>query len=176
MQHWLIKFFKHPREIGSIAPSSSGLGRLMTKNIPSSAKILELGPGDGAITQFIVPKLSNPSQLTLIESNQELAQICQNKFPTCNIITADAETILANDAQLYDFIISGIPFAGMHADKRNRLFNLIRNRLNDQGSFIMFQYSILTRGELKTIFKTVTTNFTFWNLPPAFVFTCKKNN
>ncbi|MBD3281984.1 methyltransferase domain-containing protein [Candidatus Uhrbacteria bacterium] len=170
---WLTKFFKAPKTIGSIAPSSNSLGHLMVKNLPFNAKTLELGPGTGAITTHITAKLSDPSLLTCAESDSQLAAICQNKFPNITVLNQDIQQIL-NSNHSFDAIISGIPFAAMKPKHRNQLFHLIHQRLTPGGTFTMFQYSMLTRQELRNIFGKLTTDFTLFNLPPAFVFTCRK--
>lgn len=173
MFSWLKKFVKNPREIGSVAPSSPALGELMTGSIPSDARVLELGPGSGAITTYILQKISAPSRLTLLESDEELARQCQTKFPGITMWNADVEDALMAHTDTFDVILSGIPFAVMEKEKRLRVFQLIKERLSAGGQFIMFQYSISTRDELASIFGTVTTKFTPWNVPPAFVFVAK---
>jgi phospholipid N-methyltransferase len=171
--NWLIKFFRAPRQIGSVAPSSNSLGRLMARDINPDSRVLELGSGSGALTSHIIPKLIDHAQLTCVELDEELAQICQNKFPDIRIITADIQSILEQEAS-YDIIISGIPFAAMEPVRRQQIFRLIKQRLKPSGQFIMFQYSIYTRQELIEIFGNLKTTFTPWNIPPAFVFTCEK--
>jgi phospholipid N-methyltransferase len=171
--NWLIKFFKSPRQIGSIAPSSKSLGKLMTKSLPQNARILELGSGSGSITECILSQISDPTLLTSVEADTELCLICQNKFPDITCYNQDIQEILSQEKS-YDFIISGIPFAAMQEKRRHQLFHLIHERLTPGGAFIMFQYSTLTRNELREIFDDLTTDFTPWNLPPAFVFTCIK--
>jgi len=171
--NWLIKFFKAPDEIGSVAPSSPRLARLMVRDIQASSEVLEIGPGNGAITQYLLKRLARPEQLTMVEMDAEFVRILGQRFPGAIVILDDAEHILSQTDRSYDFIVSGIPFANMIADKRARMFSLIRDRLKPGGAFIMFQYSILTRGELKKLFATVKTDFTPFNIPPAFVFTCR---
>jgi len=173
VMYWLKKFFKNPRGIGSIAPSSKQLARLMTRNIPPNASVLELGAGSGSITACILKNLTKPALLTSVEADTELFGICQKKFPGINLLNQDIQETL-NQEISFDFIISGIPFAAMDQNNRRQIFHLIRERLVPGGSFIMFQYSTLTRNELRAIFGNLKTDFTPWNLPPAFVFTCKK--
>jgi phospholipid N-methyltransferase len=174
MLWWLKKLAKNPAVIGSVAPSGPSLAGLMTHDLRSGMRVLELGPGSGAITEHILKKLKNPADLTLVEYDQELAAVCGKKFPGVSVHCGDAETLLARDAAYYDAIISGIPFAAMDKAKRQRVFNHVRDRLNNGGTFIMFQYSVTTLNELKAIFREVKTGFTPLNIPPAFVFFCKK--
>ncbi len=171
---WLKKLIQDPVRIGSVAPSSKALAELMTRDIPVQAQVLELGPGSGAITEFILAKISDSTRLTLVEADPDMHQICKNRFSGATVQLCDAEDYLQRDSASYGCIVSGIPFASMDKAKRNRVFNLIRERLRDDGSFTMFQYSLTTLDELKNIFGSVRISFTLFNLPPAFVFSCKK--
>jgi phospholipid N-methyltransferase len=174
MFSWLSKFLKAPREVGSIMPSSSSLGKRMASGIPRSARVAELGPGNGAITTFIREKIAESSQLTLVEMDAGFAHICRERFPGANVVTGDIEDWLKGDVGAFDFIISGIPFAVMEPLKRRLVFQLIADHLKPQGSFIMFQYSVSSRDELKTVFGDVTTQFVPLNVLPAFVFTARQ--
>lgn len=180
---WLKKLAKNPAVIGSVAPSGPSLAKLMTKDIPANARVLELGPGEGAITQQILKKLTSPSQLELIEFDHDLGQICRSKFPGVNVHHGDVEDFLSSNKvpstkyqvhQTWDFIVSGIPFAAMDKAKRHNIFVQIRDHLNSGGSFIMFQYSTTTLKEIKDVFGNAKVEFTPLNVPPAFVFTCRK--
>lgn len=142
----------------------------MTQGIQPHFNVLELGPGTGAITKHIAHRLANLSQLTLIEIDPELASVCQHQFTGARIISEDAAAWLEADTTTYDIILSGIPFAVMNPERRQHVFELIAQRLNPDGRFIMFQYSTTTRNELRRIFENVSTTFTPFNLPPAFVF------
>ena len=174
MFSWVAKFLKSPREIGAIAPSSPHLARLMTNDIPLDARVLELGPGTGVVTEHILSRLSSPSQLTLIERDPELSAMCSAGFPGITVRTGDAESLMQDNSETYDAIVSGIPFAAMEQAKRARMFRLIAERLQPDGLFIMFQYSTTTLGELKEIFGSVDVRFTPLNLPPAFVFVARR--
>jgi phospholipid N-methyltransferase len=145
----------------------------MTKNLPSHAMVLELGAGTGSITESILSKLADPAQLTAVEMDSELCAILKNKFPDIKICQNDIHEILCQEDN-FDFIFSGIPFAAMDKTRRQQIFHLIRERLSPGGSFVMFQYSILTRKELHTIFGNLKTELTPLNIPPAFVFTCTR--
>lgn len=173
---WLSKLALSPREIGSVAPSSSQLAKAMTQQIAPEASVLELGAGDGAITSKIIDRLVRPDQLTVVEIDKEFANTLRNKFFQSRVVEQDAEEFLRRSDDTYDFVLSGIPFAVMAADKRSRVFRLIEKKLRPGGKFIMFQYSETTLGELKQFFENVRTQFVLLNLPPAFVFTCVKRS
>ncbi|MCC7357774.1 methyltransferase domain-containing protein [Candidatus Uhrbacteria bacterium] len=174
MSNWLKQLIINPRAIGAISPSSSSLANLMTKSINSDDRILELGPGTGSITRSLIKRLSNPaSQLTLVEIDPFMAKTCRAIFPQIELIEDDALRVLKMSDKKYNTIISGIPFAILQKKIRLQLFAEIAKHLKPDGTFIMFQYSVLTRHELKNYFNEVTTKYTPFNLPPAFVFVAK---
>lgn len=174
MFSWLAKFVRHPRRVGAVAPSSASLGRLMTRDIRPTERVLELGPGTGAITPFILERLDGPGRLTMIEIDPDFAAECRARFPGANVIRGDIADILARDAESYDVIVSGIPFAAMEKSRAEDIFRLIRDRLADGGRFVMFQYSKRTLKEIERVFGDVEIRFTPWNVPPAFVYVARK--
>ncbi len=174
MLWWLKKLAKNPAVIGSVAPSGPSLSNLMTRGIRPGMKVLELGPGSGAITGHILKKLKDAAGLSLVEYDPDMAALCRKRFPGVTVHQGDAEKLLMQDTGYYDAIISGIPFAAMDKAKRQRVFGHVRDRLTNGGTFVMFQYSVTTLNELKSVFREVKTGFTPLNIPPAFVFFCKK--
>ncbi len=176
MQNWLIKFFRNPVGIGSVAASSRSLGRLVARDITPEMAVLELGPGSGALTSHVLAKLKTPQQLTLVESDEEFVRVCTERFPDSDVRHMDAEILLKNSPGRYDAIVSGIPFAALPAKTRQRMFQEVKNALKPGGIFVMFQYSLTSKNELKELFGNVTTRFTPWNIPPAFAYTCEKQD
>lgn len=148
----------------------------MTEPVRSESKVLELGPGNGAITRFIADKLADTNQLTMIEIEPDLAGLCQSKYPPAKVILGDVEDVLNKNKETFDFILSGVPFAIMAKDKRQRVFKLVNDRLKPNGQFIMFQYSLTTLNELREIFAAVDIKFTPWNIPPAVAYFCHKKS
>lgn len=145
----------------------------MAKQIPTEGRFLELGPGTGSLTRGILKRIKDPNQLTLVEMDPYMAETCRTSFPGLRILEGDALDILRNDKQEYDAIVSGIPFAALPKRMRHPLFVEIAKHLKPNGTFVMFQYSLLTRRELNDYFETVSTKYTPFNLPPAFVFVAK---
>lgn len=175
MISWLKRLIADPRTIGAIAPSSSALAKLMANAIDPQGQVLELGPGTGSITRGLMRRLPNPhEQLTLVEMDPFMAKTCRQHFPDVQLIEGDALKILQQTTTQYDAIVSGIPFAALPKKMRHPLFLEIAKHLKPGGTFVMFQYSLLTRRELNDYFDQVTTKYTPFNLPPAFVFVAKR--
>ncbi len=174
MPSWISKLIKQPREIAAISPSSHLVGRAMADQIQSTDTVLELGPGTGTLTKEILTALPSPSQLTSIEQEQELAEHCRKHFPHISVIHADALAYLNEHPQPYDVIASGIPFTALSRDQRQQWFRIVHQRLNPGGRFLVLQYSRTVCEDLKNIFGNLETRRIWMNLPPAFVFTCRK--
>ncbi|MDB3973196.1 16S rRNA (adenine(1518)-N(6)/adenine(1519)-N(6))-dimethyltransferase RsmA [Alphaproteobacteria bacterium] len=82
----------------------------ITDLIPtSSLKVLEIGPGDGRLTDFILEK--NPKYLNLIEIDEDLFKNLKNKYSKNKIIKVFNENVLNfNINQFYDLVISNLPY------------------------------------------------------------------
>lgn len=174
MRSWLTRFWKKPREIGSVAPSSPMLGALMAKHIAPTSRVVEIGPGEGAITEALVKRLADPARLCLVEIDPDLAAECRKKFPSVEIHVDDAEHFLGKMDGAVDNVVSGVPFGIMEKDKRIRMFKLVHERLVTGGTFILFQYSLVRQAEIEQVFGPVKIEFMPWNIPPAFVFVATK--
>jgi len=173
MPNLLTQFLKRPRQIGSVAASSRWLSETMAQQSDTTGRVLELGAGTGPITELLLQKSRN---LEAVELDSALATHLRGRFPGLIVHERDVEDVLREAKGPYRSIISGIPFAVMSKDKRDRVFRLIRERLEPGGRFVMFQYSKTTERELRELFgdANVTAIFVPWNIPPAFVFTCVK--
>ena len=72
-------------------------------------KILEIGPGDGKLTNKIISK--NPKKLELIEIDKDLTIILKEKFKKNKFIKIINENILKHEINDdYDLIISNLPY------------------------------------------------------------------
>lgn len=175
MTKLLARFIQNPLQIGAVAPSSPWLASAMVRQADLSGNVLELGAGTGPITKRLLVKM-DPAAFETVELDPALVQHLQKRFPQARVHAEDAEAFLQRTNKRYRSILSGIAFVWMEKDKRHRLFELIRDRLEPGGRFVMFQYSKITEAELRSVFgdSAVTSVFVPLNIPPAFVFTCRK--
>ena len=72
-------FFKHPRMLGSIIPSSSFLIRRLLEPVDweRARVIVEYGPGVGTITHEILGRLHPDATLVVIETNDDFVDFCK---------------------------------------------------------------------------------------------------
>lgn len=119
-----VEFFRqfrsHFHTTGAIAPSSSRLARAMTRHMAGSrgpARILEVGPGTGAVTRRIVASLHAEDRLDLVELNETFAGLLHQRFqsdPAFHRVAGQAQVhtcgieLFRSEAP-YDYIVSGLP-------------------------------------------------------------------
>ncbi len=108
----LKEFFKKPTKVGAIAPSSTDLAKKIVKqaNLKNKKNIVELGPGTGIFTKYIL-KYKNPdSHFFVLELNEIFVKILKENFPNLIIYQDSAEYLkkYLNNTQT-DCIISGLP-------------------------------------------------------------------
>ena len=72
-------------------------------------KILEIGPGDGRLTNKIIGK--NPKILEIVEIDKELINLLRDKFREFKYLTITNKNILNyNLSNSYDLVISNLPY------------------------------------------------------------------
>lgn len=176
---FLRKFIDEPKKIGSLTPSSKFLADKMLKNLPwkNFSHVAELGAGTGSFTEQIVERKPTDCKCLVVEQDFYMRHMLEEKFPSLQF-DSYAEDLNAtlheiNFPQL-DCVISGLPFANMDADLRRDIIDNVYRSLKAGGYFVMFQYSLQMRRMLKEYFPAVKTDYFLLNLPPAFVYVCRK--
>lgn len=175
---------KNYKTSGTVTPSSKYLAKKMLKEINFSAAkvIIELGPGNGAITNTILNRIEPNTILICFEINdafyKELKKI---KHPQLIIIKASAENMREEIIKLgYDevnYIISSLPLTIIPKEVSHNILLESYLLLNNNGLFIQYQYSLTYYKKLKDVFgNNIQLNFEPLNFPPAFIYNCIKNS
>jgi phospholipid N-methyltransferase len=144
--------------------------------------VVELGPGDGVITRFILDKLNPEARLVIFEINEVFVDRLKEKIqdPRLQVIHDSAENMEAHFQRLgiesVDYIISGIPFVMLPEELANRITGECIRFLKPGGKFIQFHYSPLMLSYYRRIFGKVEVEVVPLNIPPALVVTCEKIN
>ena len=179
-RHFIKQFFKEKKTVGAIKPSSKALGKKMLQHIDFSEDklIVELGPGTGVFTDLIIDKLADDGQLFVFELNDHFYEVLQNRIndPRVHIIHDSAEHIqkyLKNNEKA-DAIVSSLPLMNFPSKLRHALILESHDSLKSKGKYIQFQYTLQSKRTLSKYFDSISINFTVKNLPPAFVYTCRK--
>jgi phospholipid N-methyltransferase len=174
-------FFRHPRMLGSIVPSSRFLIRELLAPIDwkRAHVIVEYGPGVGGITAEVLRRMRPDATLIAIEMNPDFVSYLRGALrdPRLRVVEASAESVdeilrRCGYAQA-DYIISGIPFSTIPAPLRERILRRTRAVLAPGGAFLVYQFSTRVLEDLRRIFGVVARKFEPLNVLPAHLFICQ---
>lgn len=197
---FLRQFRQRFETTGAVLPSSRFLARAMTGPLESRTgpiRILEVGPGTGAVTREIVKHIKPEDRFDLVEINESFAGMLEDRFRTDADYRKVADRSQVHVCPLqefqcdqpYDVIISGLPFNNFSAGLVEDLVDTCFNLLAPGGTFSFFEYmyvrpvrQMVSRGaereRLRKIEEILRTRFThhrfrrnwvFVNVPPAWV-------
>ena len=182
-----FKFFKEAvknyKTSGTVAPSSKYLANKMLKDIDFKRinLIVELGPGNGVITNNILKKIPSGATLVCFEINDAFyKELNKIKHPQLIVLKASAENIKQEIIKLgfskVDCIVSSLPLTIIPKEISNNILTKSFNVLQKEGVFIQYQYNLTYYKKLKEIFgNKISLSFEPFNFPPAFIYKCLKN-
>lgn len=168
--------------VGAMSPSSKFLAHKMLKNIDFKAVklIVELGPGNGVFTKKILEKLPTDAKLLVFELNTDFYSLLKNEIldERMILIHDSAEKIteyVKKEGYLFaDYVVSSLPLANFPKKLTETILKESYSILKNNGKYVQFQYSLISKKNLENQFDTVHLSFTPLNFPPAFVYTCLK--
>ena len=186
---FLKNFIKSPGTIGAVWPSSQFLAKMITSKveIEKASAIIELGPGTGVFTSYILNKKKPASKFFAVELNTEIYNAFKQNHPTVKVYnenaTALSTLVKKEEINCVDTIVCGLPWASFPAQLQDDLLEAITGVLAPGAYFTTFAYlqglllpaGIRFRKTLKKHFNSVETSHTEWrNFPPAFIYRCRK--
>lgn len=174
-------FFRHPRMLGSIVPSSRFLIKQLLEpiNWHRARVFVEYGPGVGTITAEVLRQMRPDATLIAIEMNPDFVGYLRQAIPDPRLqvvqgSAADVQEILRRfGLARADYIISGIPFSTIPAEVRERILRKTCETLEPTGAFLVYQFSTRVLQDLKRIFGYVGRKFQPLNVLPAHLFVCQ---
>lgn len=172
MNHMLSAWGKFLKELkrdffhtGAVAPSSRFLGRAMTCHLVGTrppARILEVGPGTGAVSTEIVRRLQADDKFTMVEINPHFVAIMQERLnqeepfisrrTQLELVNAPVEQVAGEHC--FDHIISCLPMNNFPGALVRDIFQVFQRLLCPGGTLTFFEY-IAVR-ELKSPFVAET--------------------
>jgi phospholipid N-methyltransferase len=174
-------FFRHPRMLGSIVPSSRFLIKQLLEpiNWGRARVIVEYGPGVGGITAEVLRHMRADATLVAIEMNPDFVRylgeaITDRRLRVVQGSAAEVDDILRRFGFLRaDYIISGIPFSTIPAPVREQILRKTHDVLEPGGAFLVYQFSTRVLQDLKRVFGYVGRRFQPLNVLPAHLFICQ---
>ncbi len=143
-------------------------------------RIVELGAGQGVFTRELLSRLPADGRLIVFELNHAFAQHLRK------ILTDSRVTIIEDDAlhlnehlkkiqmPAVDYVISGLPIGNFKYPLRHGILLEIKTALNETGRYVQFQYFLASLRHIKRLFDTRIVGYEIRNMPPAFIYVCKK--
>jgi len=115
---------------------------IYASKISSGDEVLEIGPGTGNLTEFIISQ--NPKKIDVIERDENLARILEKKFINkINVITKDILSIPFEFYSKRKFIILGnLPY---NISTKILSTWCLNNKLNVSKMILMFQKEVAER-------------------------------
>ncbi|MEX1095149.1 MAG: methyltransferase domain-containing protein [Planctomycetales bacterium] len=150
-----VEFFRQFRErfqtTGAVTPSSRFLAGALTgplRKRDRPARILEVGPGTGAVTRRIVRALGPEDRLDLVEINRRFAAMLRHRFRTEPSFRDKADRVRIHCCPLeefqaeapYDFIVSGLPLNNFEPELVRTIFDSFFRLLAPDGTLSYFEY------------------------------------
>ncbi|MDY7394142.1 rRNA adenine N-6-methyltransferase family protein [Aureibaculum sp. 2210JD6-5] len=172
---------KNIKTSGTVAPSSKYLIQKILKEVDFTKAniIVEYGSGNGNFTREILKKLNKDSQLICFEINEKFYEHLQTfKDSRLTVLNESCENIKAVCTSLnisnIDYFISSLPLTNIPDNVTNKILCESHAQLNKTGCFLQYQYSLTYYKKLKKIYHNVDLEFEIRNIPPAFIYKCKK--
>jgi phospholipid N-methyltransferase len=173
-------FFKHPKMLGSIIPSSRFLIERLLRQVSwkRARVIVEYGPGVGTFTGEILRRMRRDAVLVVLETNPEFVSFLRHAYqdPRLHVVhgsAAEVEQVLAQRGLgKADYVISGIPFSTLPEQLREDILQATREVLRPKGALLIYQFSPKVLPHLQRIFSTVRRSFEPFNVLPAQLFYC----
>jgi phosphatidylethanolamine/phosphatidyl-N-methylethanolamine N-methyltransferase len=150
-QEFYQEFRRAYRNTGSILPSSRGLARALVSPMrkrQGPARILEVGPGTGAVTDEILRQLRPGDRFDLVEINPHFVEVLRRRFeteppwrsrrPQTDLIHAPLQDVPG--VAVYDFMISGLPLNNFPLSLVREIFQAYRRLLKPAGILSYFEY------------------------------------
>ncbi len=146
--------------------------------MPSEAKtVVELGAGNGAVTKSLLTYLPPDGQLSCYEINQEFIKLLKDNVDDLRLSVLERSALeISNDfaTNSVDMVVSCLPMALFKDSMKQELMEAIHKSLKPNGLFIQYQYSLKDRKFINQYFSRNKLKFVLRNVPPAFIYICRK--
>jgi phospholipid N-methyltransferase len=182
------------RTVGAVAPSSRFLTRAMVDPLPlrRAKVVVELGCGTGTVTRALLEQMPRESTLLAFEINPRFSQYLQETIsdPRLQVLTTSAENIREEvrrrGFKQVDAVASSLALTLMSDQLKHDILSESGGVLRPGGVFTQYLYlhGIQWQGGkpglfagaqvLRRYFREVQQTIVWPNLPPAFVYACRR--
>ena len=175
-----IRAYLHDRQtIGIVAPTTALVGRNMARlgRVSEAKRVVEFGPGTGAITTQLLAALPADGRLWAFEIYEPFLDKLRDTIhdPRLTLLGQSAETVRDlrdfESPEGFDAIICSIPFSLLPPAVTSGILSAAADSLRPGGVFVSLQYHpTYLPPILRRHFQNVRREWFPWNLPPTFLF------
>ena len=177
---FLRSWIEKPLRMGAVMPSSKFLARAVARyvDIHSTAPVIELGPGTGAITDAMIAHGVAEKRLVLVEFDPGFCALMRERYPQATVIQGDAYNLdqtLSGLVAPGSAMVSGLPLVTKPMTIRLKLMRDAFLKLEPGAPFIQFTYSVAPPiPKSQPGVQTQASERIWMNLPPARVWVYRK--
>ena len=178
---FLRSWIEKPLHMGSVMPSGRVLARTMAQyvDIQSTAPVVELGPGTGAITSALIEHGVDQKRLVLVEYNPGFCALLRDRYPQATVVQGDAyrlrDTLWSVLGTPAAAVVSGLPLVTKPMLTRLKLIRDAFIALAPGAPFVQFTYSVAPPIPKSLPGVSTEASERIWmNLPPARVWVYRK--
>lgn len=173
---WMLlhELLRHPRDVGTVWPSSALLSHRMAASIDveEAGFIVELGGGTGTITESLLRHGVRADRLIVVEKSARLAAYLANRFPGVSVVHGDAAEVPAALAQTrsVSVVVSSLPLRSLPKDAVGKIAGGWAEALNHGGRVIQFTYAPFRSSAWRQAgLQRAASEIVWANFPPARV-------
>lgn len=148
---FVSEFFRSFHTTGAVLPSGPWLAASLVRYLGEAAgqrRVLEVGPGTGAVTRHIVEGLRAGDRFDLVELNDQFVARLRERFATEASFRAVADRTQIHHCPIedlpggdrYDVIVSGLPLNNFSAELVERILDILMGLLKPGGTLSFFEY------------------------------------
>ena len=177
----MSRFLRSPSTVGAVSASSRAMARMMVARLPTDrpVRVVELGPGTGAITNALIEHGVDQKRLVLVEYNPGFCALLRDRYPQARIVQGDAYALRDS---LWDVlkvpasaVVSGLPLVTKPMLTRLKLVRDAFAALAPGAPFVQFTYSVAPPIPKSLPGVSTEASERIWmNLPPARVWVYRK--
>lgn len=155
-QTFLRQYRENFKHTGAVLPSGNALGRALSRyardrTAPADAnglRILEVGPGTGAVTRHLCDALQAGDRLDLVELNGAFVDVLRRRLDEESPFREAADRVAIHHrpveelpvAAPYDLIVSGLPLNNFEVPEVERILAQFGELLKPTGTLSFFEY------------------------------------
>lgn len=182
---YFLQFLKDPK-VAAVGPTSSAVIKKVCETIPTDRDIdiLELGPGNGVVTDELLKRITSGSRILALETNARFCQELEDRAdPRLKVVEDRGERFREwmekEGFDNFHTIVSGIPCTMLSDEARKGLVMDFERSLQEGGRVVLYQLSPLMKKYLRNSLELERTDIRRNGIAPMFVMRarrkCKKD-